>query len=114
MAFWNRMSDLPSPLKSPVALATQSAPTAVPMVPVPTRLVPFATNVKHWPLPVSWIRMSERPSPLKSPVVRATQLAPVPSRWCRSARDAAADTVENRRTGHRTVLQEHVGATVRR
>jgi hypothetical protein len=30
LAFWNRMSDLPSPLKSPVPIAFQAVPAAAP------------------------------------------------------------------------------------
>src|SRR5258705_4036268 len=72
----HRMSDLPSPLKSPVPLISQlgpglngpTAPTNVAWVPS----ISQTAGVPSWPCH----RMSDLPSPLKSPVPLICQVGP--------------------------------------
>src|SRR6266849_5551500 len=68
------MSDLRSPLNSPVALMCQFAP-GLPRLPAPTRVRPFISQMYASPLSFCH-RMSDLPSPLKSPVALMCQLAP--------------------------------------
>src|SRR5437867_2553485 len=68
------MSDLPSPLKSPVATACQLGP-GLPAAAVAITLAPFIAQITTCPLSLCH-RMSERPSPLKSPVPISCQLGP--------------------------------------
>src|SRR6516162_1337233 len=62
---YQRMSPLPSPLKSPVANTAQSVVT-VPSEPPPITLVPFISQITACPVVPLRQRMSAKPSPLKS------------------------------------------------
>src|SRR5262245_4616975 len=72
----HRMSDLPSPLKSPVPLICQSGPGLNgPTAPTNVALVPSMSQIAGVPsLPCH--RMSDLPSPLKSPVPLICQSGP--------------------------------------
>ena len=66
MSFCQTMSDLLSPLKSPVALMCQAGPGLnEPMAPTEVLLVPFINQAAAVPLPLCH-RMSDLLSPLKS------------------------------------------------
>ena len=69
------MSDLPSPLKSPVPSTCQLGPGLEPTAPPPIGFVPFISQIAAWPLSFCH-RMSALPSPLKSPVPSTCQLGP--------------------------------------
>src|SRR5262252_8066141 len=74
IVLWNRMSALPSPLKSSVPIACQVEPglgSATPAVSV----VPLTVQITGVPS-VFCHTMSASPSPLKSPVPTICQLAP--------------------------------------
>src|SRR5918997_683125 len=71
LVFCHRMSDLPSPLKSPVSIACQLGSTS--KIGPPVTLVLSISQIVVWPL-VFCHRMSDLPSPLKSPVSIACQL----------------------------------------
>ena len=61
------MSDLPSPLKSPLPLISQLGPGLEPTAVTVTAVVPFISQSAAVPsLPCH--RMSDLPSPLKSPL----------------------------------------------
>src|ERR1700722_9913524 len=72
---WNRMSDLPSPLKSPVA-ATLQVERGPPSVVIDVTETPCMVQISAAPVLVFWNRRSGLPSPLKSPVATADQDAP--------------------------------------
>src|SRR5580693_7387826 len=63
--FFHRMSDLPSPLKSPVPAMLHPAPP-VPAGPLPIWVVPFISHIQAPPVLAFCHRMSDLPSPLKS------------------------------------------------
>ncbi len=67
-----RMSDMPSPLKSPVSAMLQAAGT-LPMPEVEATAVPLRSQIPTLPL-VSRQSRSLLPSPLKSPVPTIVQL----------------------------------------
>src|ERR1700731_4845550 len=73
--FWNRMSDLPSPLKSPVAATCQVEPGPASVV-IDVTETPFMVQISTAPVLVFWNRRSGLPSPLKSPVATAEQDSP--------------------------------------
>src|SRR6478735_6035265 len=75
-SFCHRMSDLPSPLKSPVPLISQLGPGLNgPIAPTNVALVPSISQSAGVPsFPCQ--RMSDLPSPLKSPVPLICQLGP--------------------------------------
>src|SRR5262245_41491981 len=68
-----RMSVLPSPLKSPVPLGNQSV-VAVPGEPPPMTLAPSISQIKICPLMLLYQMMSALPSLLTSPVPMSSQL----------------------------------------
>ena len=72
----HRMSDLPSPLKSPVPLTCQLGPGLNgPAAPVDSAVEPSISQIAG--VPSSFCqRMSDLPSPLKSPVALTCQLGP--------------------------------------
>src|SRR5215470_15201098 len=72
VALRQRMSDFPSPLKSPTPAMTQSA-VAPPGEPVPLTDKPFRNQMDTDPELVLRHRMSDFPSPLKSPMPATTQ-----------------------------------------
>src|SRR5947209_1972012 len=72
--FCHRMSENPSPLKSPVPTAYQLTP-GLPRLPPPIRLVPFISQMATSPVAFCH-RTSARLSPLKSPVPIVCQLGP--------------------------------------
>src|SRR5262249_51665791 len=69
--FCQRMSLLPSALKSPVSKMCQGL-VAEPGEPPPITVVPFNSQITTCPLVVLYQRMSVLPSPLKSPVRMGT------------------------------------------
>jgi len=73
--FFHRMSDLPSPLKSPVPAMLHPAPP-VPAEPPPIWLVPFISQIHAPPVLAFPHNMSDLPSPLKSPVPAIFHPAP--------------------------------------
>jgi hypothetical protein len=75
VVFWKRMSEKPSPLKSPVPIAFQFAPGLRLRVVWAIGVVPFISQIATCPF-VFCNRMSESPSPLKSPVPTAFQFGP--------------------------------------
>ena len=75
LAFCHRMSEWPSPLKSPVPTAVQPGPGLGLTAPPPITLVPFISQIAACPLAFC-NRMSASPSALKSPVPTAFQLGP--------------------------------------
>src|SRR5215470_814320 len=72
--FWNRMSDLLSPLKSPVPTARHFEPGSDSMV-CDVMDVPFIVQISGVPS-LFWNRMSDLLSPLKSPVPTARHFEP--------------------------------------
>src|SRR6516225_6656523 len=70
-----RMSLIPSPLKSPVPTITQSVVT-LPGTPLPITLATSISQISTSPLLVLYQRMSVLPSPLKSPVPATVQGLP--------------------------------------
>ena len=72
----HRMSDLPSPSKSPLALICQFGPGLNgPAAPTDRAFVPSISQIAAAP-PLSCHRMSDLPSPLKSPLALICQLGP--------------------------------------
>src|SRR5262249_45259717 len=67
LVLYQRMSLLPSPLKSPVSAIVQGL-TTEPGEPPPIIDPPFISQITTCPLVVLYQRMSLIPSPLKSPV----------------------------------------------
>src|SRR6266851_2158893 len=65
LEFPHRMSDLPSPLKSPVPTIFQPAPP-VPAAPLPICVVPFISQIQAPPVLAFCHRMSDLPVPVKS------------------------------------------------
>src|SRR6266496_1427105 len=63
--FCQRMSDLPSPLKSPEPAMLHDVATN-PKFTVDVRVVPFMSQITRWPVELFCQRMSDLPSPLKS------------------------------------------------
>src|SRR2546421_10242 len=72
----HRMSDLPSPLKSPTPAMNQSAGTLLTTL-VPERAMPFMNQIATVPSAARH-RMSDLPSPLKSPMPAMSQLNGTP------------------------------------
>ena len=66
LSFCQRMSDLPSPLKSPVPLMSQVPSRVRQTTPPPITLVPFSSQIAGVPS-VVLPEVSDLPSPLKSP-----------------------------------------------
>jgi hypothetical protein len=76
LVFCHRMSESPSPLKSPVPIAFQLGPGLGLTAPTPVRVVPFISQIEALPMLVFCHRMSEV-SPLKNaPVPTTFQLGP--------------------------------------
>src|SRR5258708_30746530 len=65
--FCQRMSDLPSPLKSPAPMTCHDGPGLRPTLAPERMFRPFISQTAAVPS-VFWNRMSDLPSPLKSPV----------------------------------------------
>src|SRR5271157_1538508 len=68
-----RMSLMPSPLKSPIPATVHSLGEALPIAPDDMTVAPFISQTARLPL-LSSQRMSPMPSPLKSPVPTTDQL----------------------------------------
>ena len=75
LSFCHRMSDLPSPLKSPASSTCQVGPGLAPGAAPPIRLVPSIIQIAGVPLSFCH-RMSDLPSPLKSPASSTCQVGP--------------------------------------
>src|SRR4029077_13072562 len=74
--FWNRRSDLPSPLKSPVPIRrSEPAPCGLGSVAPAMTVVPFISQIIGVPFGC-WNTRSDLPSPLKSPVPIRSQFEP--------------------------------------
>src|SRR5258706_12132277 len=73
--FCQRMSTLPSPLKSPDPTACHVVPGLEPARPPPVSVVPFISQIAVVPSTFCHKR-SELPSPLKSPAAFKCQLVP--------------------------------------
>src|SRR6266849_2775275 len=79
-----RMSLLPSPLKSPVSLIDQRGDAAEPTPAAPVTCAPFISQIATSPVLVFCQRMSPLPSPLKSAVPAIDHTAgtvPTPADW---------------------------------
>src|SRR5262249_60175010 len=72
------MSDLPSPLKSPIPLMTQSGETPLRMLVASAIDGPFISYRPTSPVVVLRQMMSDLPSPLTSPTPLITQLLATP------------------------------------
>src|SRR5438874_11403 len=66
--FCQRMSTLPSLLKSPAPAISHSVGMVGSNTYVPSQVVPFINHILRWPVELFCQRMSTLPSPLKSPV----------------------------------------------
>src|SRR5438093_1159627 len=71
------MSELPSPLKSPILTSTQVTAVLQAVIREVVTLVPVLSDSHHWPLSRARPAMSVLPSPLKSPTTTSTQVTAV-------------------------------------
>ena len=71
LVFWQRMSEWPSSLKSPVPIIFHAGPGLGVTDAATDQLAPFISQTAAWPLLVFCQRMSENPPPLKSPTPTA-------------------------------------------
>src|SRR5262249_16067988 len=79
LVLYQRMSLIPSPLKSPVSTIVHGL-AAEPGEPPPMIVAPLISHITVWPFVVLYQRMSLIPSPLKSPVPATTQSCAVGGR----------------------------------
>jgi hypothetical protein len=76
LLFCHRMSEEPSPLKSPVPTARKLSPGLGLTGPPPIKVFPLISQIEACPVLVFCHRISEEPSLLKSPVPTARKLGP--------------------------------------